>query len=192
MATYAVIAEAGASLLALLREAMSPEPVTHPELIGMASPADKGDLSLSLYLYRVAESSEGRRTEFIASGSGMLQFPPLALDLYYLLTPYSSADLQSRTLDEHRILGKALQVLHDNAVLRAPYLTGSLAERGEELRITMDPMTPDALNGVWNFGSLPQKLSIPLRIGPVYIESTKLKPTTRVVERQIRVRDKGE
>ena len=55
MGSYTIIADAGASLLKLLREQMTPDPVLRPELIGMASPADKGDLVISLYFCSVRE-----------------------------------------------------------------------------------------------------------------------------------------
>ena len=120
----------------------------------------------------------------------MLQFPPSALDLHYLITPYSNADLQSRTLYEHRIIGRALQVLYDNAIVRSPFLQGSLAENSEELRITVDSLSTDTLTGMWNFGDMPFRLSIPIRVGPVYIDSTRVRPTSRVVERQLRLEEK--
>ncbi len=125
-----------------------------------------------------------------ARGSGMLQFPPMALDLHYIVTPYSNADLQSRTLDEHVIMGRALQILHDNAIVRGSYLQGSLAENNEELRIVMEPLTVDALTGMWNFGDMPYKMSLPIRVGPVFLDSTRLKSTTRVVERVIQLEEK--
>ncbi|WP_256256137.1 DUF4255 domain-containing protein [Paenibacillus sp. BC26] len=189
--TYSAIADAGASLLKLLRENMTPEPVAQSELIGMASPADKGDLVLSLYLYRITENSEARRNEMQARGSGMLQFPPMAVDLHYILTPYSSADLHSRTLDEHVIIGRAMQVLHDHAIVRGGYLQGSLAESNEELRVVVESLPVDILTGLWNFGDMPYKMSLPIRVGPVNVDSTRLKSTTRVVERHIKLEEKG-
>jgi len=47
---YTAIADAGASLVKLLREHMAPDPIPRSDLIGIASPADKGDLALTLYL----------------------------------------------------------------------------------------------------------------------------------------------
>ncbi len=170
---------------------MTPEPVAQPELIGMASPADKGDFVLTLYLYRVSENGESRRNEPLPRGNGMLQHPPMAVDLHYILTAYSNADLQSRTLDEHRIIGRALQIMYDHAIVRTPYLQGSLADSGEELRVALEPLSADALSGMWNFGETPYRLTVPIRVGPVLIDSTRIKSATRVVERHIRLEDKN-
>lgn len=189
--SYTAIAEVGASLLKLLREQLSPDPIARPDLIGLASPADKGDLSLSLYLVGVRESGEARRNAMQAQG-GQLRYPPLALDLTYMVTAHSAAEPLARTLDEHLMLGKVMQTLYDNAVLRAPYLEGSLAMSGEELRITAENMDTDQLVRLWQFGDLPYKLSLVYRVGPILLESTRVKPGPRVVERRITLRDFGE
>lgn len=186
-----MIADTGASLVKLLRENMVPEPVGQPESIGLASPDDKGDLQLSLFLYSVREHGEARSNQMIGVGTGALQYPPMALELSYLLTAHSSAELQNRALDEHRILGKAVQVLHDNSVLRGGYLQGTLAENNEELRIAPDKLSMDSLRNIWNFSDIPYKLSVGYSVGPVMIDSTRIKPTKRVLEREIRLTERG-
>ena len=187
---YTVVADVGLSLLKLLREHLSPDPVPRPDLIGMASPVDKGDLALTLYLCSIRENGEARRNEMLPQG-GVLRYPPLAVDLQYMLTAHSAADLHTRILDEHRILGKAMQALYDNSVLRSPYLEGTLLENGEELRITHENLNTDQLTQLWQFGDNPYKLSLLYRVGPVLLESNRVKPGSRVLERRITLRDKG-
>ncbi|MBD2846097.1 DUF4255 domain-containing protein [Paenibacillus sp. IB182496] len=192
IAGYTVIADVGSTLIKLLRDQMTPEPVAQPELIGMASPADKGDLSLSLYLFNIKENGESRRTQMQPLGTGELQYPPLAINLHYLLTAHSAADMQSRTLDEHRMLGRALQLLHDHAVIRGPLLQGGLAESGEEIQIAVESIASDTLTGFWNFGDAPYKMSLVLRVGPVFLDSTRTRKASRVIEREIRLQDKDD
>jgi hypothetical protein len=177
-------------LLKLLREQLVPDPVPRPDLIGMASPADKSDFVLTLYLYSIRENGDARRSDLVPQG-GELRYPPMALDLQYIITAHSSADLHSRTLDEHRVLGRVLQVLHDHSVLRSPYLEGSLAASGEEVRITPESFDANQMAGIWRFGESPYKLSLVYRVGPVLVDSTRVKPSPRVVERHITLRDKG-
>ncbi|MFD0674114.1 DUF4255 domain-containing protein [Cohnella sp. GCM10027633] len=177
-------------MLKLLREQLCPDPVPRPELIGIASPVDKGDLALSLYLFSVRENGESRRNDLIAQG-GVLKFPPLAVDLHYLITAHSSADVLSRALDEHRILGRTMQVLYDNALLRGAYLEGTLADNQEDLRIASESYSSDQLAQAWQFGDTPYKLSMMYRVGPVMLESNRVKPGPRVIERRITLQDKG-
>lgn len=168
---------------------MTPDPIPRPDLIGIASPADKGDLALSLYLCAVRENGDARRNEMQLQG-GVMRYPPLTVDLHYLLTPHSTADLQTRALDEHRLLGRAAQVLYDHSIVRSPYLEGTLAENEEELRITSVGLEPDQVTRYWSFGDLPYKLSLVYRVGPVLLESNRVKATSRVVERRITLQEK--
>ena len=184
---YSVIADVSLSLVRLLREHMTPDPIPQPELIGLASPDDRGDLYLSLFLYGVKESGDNRQTQMIPRGAGEIQYPPMAVDLHYMMTVRSPAELQSRALDEQRILGRAMQVLYDNSVLRGSTVVGTLSERGEEVRIVMDNISGDGLLNMWNFADTPYRLTVNYTVGPVMIDSTRIKRTSRVLERDISI-----
>lgn len=188
IADYTVIADVGNSLLKLLREQMPTDLISQPEQIGLSSPSDHGDLRLSLFLYNVRENGEYRQNQMINRGSGDLQYPPISLELFYLLTAYSKAELHSRSQDESRILGKAMQILHDHSILRASYLQGSLAEKNEELKITLDNLHTDVLIKLWNFPNTPYKLSLSYAVGPVLLDSKRTKATKRVEEVEFNVR----
>jgi hypothetical protein len=181
---YTVIADVGMTIIQLLRDNMVNEPIQQPEFIGLSHPNDKGDLSLSLFLYSVKESAD-RQTQMLSRGQNTLQFPPMTVELFYLLTAHSAAELQTRSLDEHRILGKALQVLYDNSIIKGHVLQGSLADTNEELRIVMENLSLDTLISL--FPNTPYKLSVCFSVGPVHIESTRMKATKRVVERDISI-----
>ncbi|HWR60834.1 MAG TPA: DUF4255 domain-containing protein, partial [Clostridia bacterium] len=182
MGRYTVISDVGSTLVNLLRENMVPEPVLQPEMIGLASPADKGDLRLSLFLYNIVESGDLRNNQLQVSESGLLQYPPMSLNLYYMLTAYSSSELSSRALDEQRILGKAMQVFFDNSIIRGSALQGTLREKNEEVKIVMDNIPVDILIKLWNFPNIPYKLSVSYLVGPIYLDSTRTKQTKRVME----------
>ncbi|MEI7025315.1 DUF4255 domain-containing protein [Paenibacillus sp. y28] len=186
MADYTVIAEVGQTLVQLLRQEMTPEPIGQPEHIGLAPPADKGDLSLSLFLYTVRDNPEHRRTTMISKGSTQ-QYPPMAVNLHYLVTAHSASDIHSRSVDEHRMLGKVMQVFHDHAVLRGSQLIGSLAERNEELRITREELAME--NAFGFFQEEPYKLSLSYMVGPVFIDSIRTKPVKRVLEAEFRLQE---
>lgn len=184
MGDYTVIADVNHSLLELLREKMVPEPILQPELIGLASPADKGDLNLSLFMYHIMEYGEIRQNQLIARDSKSMSYPPMALDLYFLVTAHSTAELHSRGLDEARILGKVMQVLYDHSVLKGSYLKGTLAENNEEIRIVINNEPIEILTRIWNFPNVPYKLSLSYEVGPVYLDSQRLKSGQRVTRRK--------
>lgn len=185
---YTVIADVGNTLLKLFRDNMTPEPVPNGEMIGLCSPADKGDYRLTLYLHRVEESGEFRSTVMQSSGLGKLKYPPLSINLYYLLTAYSTADLKSRAFDENRIFGRAMQVVYDHSILRGSFLLGTLAEKNEEIRIELINLPADEMTKIWNFPNLPYKLSLCYRVGPVNIDSMRIKETRRVMDVGINIK----
>lgn len=176
------IAEAGNTLLKLLRDNMVPEPVSKPEMIGLCSPAEKGDFMLTVYLYNIEESGDFRNTAMSSAGAGRMQYPPISVYLDYLITAYSSTDLKSRMADENRIMGRVIQLLYDNSILKGMYLQGTLAEKNEQIRTTMRKITVDEMTKIWNFPNTPYKLSVGYRLGPVNIDSNRTRITTRVTE----------
>lgn len=176
------------SLVKLLRGALVPELIAHPDGVGLAHPADKGDLNLTLFLYGVRENADYRSSDYIDGGGGELRFPPIALDLFYLVTAHSSSDIHSRGIDEHRILGKTIQTLYDHNVLRGDDLVGSLAGSSQPIRLSKEDVP---LETVINFfPDMPYKLSLSYKAGPVFVDSTRTRPVARVSEREIRMRRK--
>lgn len=176
------------SLAKLLRAALVPDLIPHPDGVGLAHPADKGDLSLTLFLYGVKENADYRSSDYIDDGGGSLRFPPIALDLFYLVTAHSASDILSRGIDEHRILGRTIQTLYDHSVLKGDELVGSLAGSGQAIRVTKEDAP---LETVINFfPDMPYKLSLSYAVGPVFVDSTRTRPVSRVTERNVRLREK--
>lgn len=126
----------------------------------------------------------------IKLNDGNLMYPPTSFNLYYLMTAYSTAELKSKALDEHKILGRAIQVLNDNAILKGDALYGSLSGAEEEIKIQIKNLNYDEMMRIWNFHDVPYSLSIAYRVGPVLIDSTRIKKVKRVVESRIEIREK--
>lgn len=180
LADYSVIADVGETLVGLLRDELTPHVVSQPESIGLATPHDRGSLALCLYLYNVAESGIQRETQMVPRGQNSQQFPPLTVQLEYLLTAYSSADLTLRAIEEARIMGKAIQALYDFSVVRGNLLKGSLREANEQIRIVSRNLTIQELSDVWMFKDVPYRLSMAYSVGPVYVNSTRMRTTKKV------------
>src|SRR6516225_6442436 len=95
MSDYTVLAELGDALVSVLFAEMNSDPVVKTLIdsesrISLQSPADlKNDNSvrLSIYLYRVVENGYMKNRFPVEGNGGRLRKPPLALDLYYLITP---------------------------------------------------------------------------------------------------------
>jgi hypothetical protein len=68
---------------------------------------------LNLYLYQVAENGHLKNQEIPGHGHpGAYGYPPLSLDLHYLLTAYGSSETTADAdLDAQQVLGDAMRVL---------------------------------------------------------------------------------
>ena len=181
MSNYTMIAEIGNALIKLLRKELVPDMIKNDTAIGLASPAEKGDMALCVYLYDVKESERYRMSGMICNGENRQKFPPVHLTLFYMITAFSSSDVKFRSDEEQRILGRVIQVLHDYPILN-PH-TMEFGTGGEEgIRMEMDKADMDEKTKVWNFPNLAPKLSLFYHMGPVPIESAKTKTIKRVQE----------
>lgn len=188
MSEYTVIGDVGETMIQLLRENM--QGLINPASIVLASPGEfeaQDNPRLSLFLYQVVENAHLKNQEMQSLNTTTVQYPPLTLDLYYMLTSYGStqvADKTDRAVEEHKVLGRAMQIFYDNAVLRGSLLRGSLSGADEELRLTLHPAPLEEMNRLWNsFPDKPFKLSVCYLVTPVKIDATRKMEVRRVLER---------
>ncbi len=185
MSDYNAIADVGETLIELLRENMS-DLIPDGSKIALVSPGeieDNDNFLLSLFLYQVSENINLRNMEMENMGPSKLKAPPLALDLCYMLTSYPQeiGDSLARAKEEHRNLGRAMQVLHDNTVLAGSVLRGSLSANNTELRVIGTSLSLDDLIKIWStFGGKSFRPSVCYQVTPVRIESSREKTVSRV------------
>jgi hypothetical protein len=140
-------------------------------------PAEDGVRNVSLWLYQVVQNEHLRNAAFVRQGSdGVEQYPPLSLNLYYLLTPSTGKDE-----GDQRVLGKALQVFHDQAIL--PMASTESPGEGEELHISLVQRTIEELAEVWEALQKPYRLSVCYEVRVVRISSRRVVQARRIGER---------
>ncbi len=177
MSDYTAIADVGESLIELLRNNMRNLIPNQDEIVlGSPGEIEAGDnVRLSLFLYQVLENIYLKNQKMQTIDSTRSKHPPLALDLYYILTSHPSAqkiDRTDSTLNEHTILGRAMQILYDRTVLTGTDLKGSLDKANVELHLTLNPLNLDDLTKIWNtFQGKPFMTSVCYLVTPVYIDS---------------------
>jgi hypothetical protein len=133
--------------------------------------------TVNLFLFRVTENAFAKNQDWQPVGTGDLRYPPLALNLFYVLTPFAV-----NKLDEHRILGEAMRIFHDNAILQAPMLKGALEHTAEELKVDLCQLTIEDLTRIWNALNQPYRLSVCYEVRIVMVDSTVERPIRRVIE----------
>jgi hypothetical protein len=131
---------------------------------------------LNLFLYQTAINPAWCNMVIPARvKGGESGFPPLALDLYYLVTAYGSKD--DETLS-HRLLGQAMRCLHDHTTLETDELRNALPgndlhAQGERVRITLQPLSLEEISKLWTAFQTQYRLSAAYKVSVVLIESTK-------------------
>jgi hypothetical protein len=179
MSDYRAIAAVSASIQQLLRDKMqAPVPVT------LAPPdvavSDVSGERVNLFLYKVEENASLKNMDLPGRGSpGAYGRPPLALDLHYLLTAYGPNE--ENQIAAHQILGDAMAVLHDHAVVLPPQLSARLAGEFENVKIYFEPMSLEELSKIWSSLLLAYRLSTAYRVTVVQIENRQPRTYPRPV-----------
>jgi hypothetical protein len=183
MSDYTVFYDVGESLKQLLADELSP--LVEQKNIKFDSPAQIKENAalpcLSLFLFKVEENSHLKNSDMRHINPPGPRQPPVALDLYYLVTPFSK-----EKDDELRIAGRVVQIFHDNPVLRGRKLKKSLDGAGEKFRVGLYTLPFDELFQLWqSFKDEPFGLSLCYKVTPVEIDSRReLQLPRRVVEKQ--------
>ena len=95
---------------------------------------------LNLFMYRVTPNIGWTNTGYPSRNErgDIINNPPLALDLHYLLTAFGDIELHSEVL-----LGYGMQILHENPVLTRGAIRNSIISA-----TVPDPTTPTVLTGI--------------------------------------------
>ena len=170
MPDFGVIADVSETLRNVLNDALSTlAPPAGAELHDLRGNIPDMPARLTIFLYDVQEDPSARnrpRVRGIMPPDDLsVRKPPMALVLRYLLTPWSD----SRVTD-HIILGRAMQVLYDDAVLNGTQLAGGLALTDEALKVTLAPLSLDERSRVWFAIQKPYRLSIAYEVRVVNLD----------------------
>jgi hypothetical protein len=129
---------------------------------------------VNLFLYQTSLDPAWRNQDMPGvSQPGEDGRPPLPLSLYYLVTAYAENDDE---IVSHRLLGRAMSILHDHPVLDGAEIKAALAESDldeqiERVRITPQPMTLEEMSKLWTTLQTQYRISTAYQACVVLIES---------------------
>lgn len=178
MTDYTAIYEAGESLAELLRSRMTPEPVVKRENIGLCEPHSPEDFQLTIWVYNIEIiKGTGERTGFHPDPDdpSRERFAPMQVKLSVLISAHSKAPAISKSADEYRILGKAMQVINDTPRLPKDCLVGTLTEQGEPVLLEIKQLSSEEISRVWNNTSKTIRPSFGVEISQVFIGSKRVR-----------------
>ena len=182
MSSYMVLAEASEALRDILWDAFNADTVLGPIVgsklaIVFSNPTETARDSanrLSLWLYQVTEN-EFLKNQPVTRGNShqSLQETPLALNLFFLVTPFGPSGGA-----DHMLLGLTMQALYDNAIIRLPDSAGSM---GEELRVIFSRLSLEELTLIWQALREPYRLSVCYQVRVTRIDSRRTMQHARTV-----------
>jgi hypothetical protein len=147
---------------------------------------------LSLWLYRVTEDEFLKNQPMERAGVNRIngadsdrtrtdRVAPLALNLFYLLTPMASLSNPTEVDSDLSVLGQVMHALYDNAIIQ---LRSPAENVAEELRIILCRLTLEELTRVWEALQEPYRLSVCYQVRVVRIDSDRTQTHGRVTERR--------
>ncbi len=187
MYTYKVIADVGNGLLKMLRSNLVPNLINTANGILLASPQDRGDAQLSIYLYDIEENLELRNLDLLNIDASTKRKPPIYLNLYYMVTAYSSSDVKYKAMEEQKILGAVVQTFYDNGRIEPAFLNAPAPGKKDCIDIALMHMPFETKQKCWNVQELGYKTSLFYKVSPVPIDSGKGIKITRVVDAEMEV-----
>jgi hypothetical protein len=131
---------------------------------------------VNLFLYHTEPNAAWRNMDIPQRiRPGETGYPPLALNLYYIVTAYGQDNSE---LIAHLLLGAAMRILHDHAVLsrdeiELTFAASALHEQLERVRITPQPVSLDDISKLWTGFQSEYRLSAAYQVSVVLIDSTR-------------------
>lgn len=155
-----------------LRNLLSSEMQLNPAVeVTILSPDEPGSSRrVNLFLFRVEENQFLANQDFVATPGNHLVPPPMALNLYYLLTVYAQNDTALGNVAAHEILGEAMRVLRQNSPVPRDQLAAGLSDARERIQIVCKKPDPEELSRVWATFGKPYRLSVLYEVSCVQLD----------------------
>jgi hypothetical protein len=194
LSNYVVIAKVSEALRSILWDGFQVDSVissiiSSPQEITFKNPTETARDSanrLSLWLHQVTENEFAKNKPMVRTDDQTLHYPPMALNLYYLVTPFAPSGEPEA---EHLLLGKTMEILYDNAiVVLSEDVSGE--EVAEELRIVFCRLSLEELTRIWEALREPYRLSVCYLVRITHIDSLRQVEGRRVIERVAGYADK--
>jgi hypothetical protein len=192
MSNALAIAAVTATLKQILQQGVAQDP-SDPDLSDATVtilPPDKARgvnsaNQLNLFLYQIQRNAAWVNSDMPRQVlSGETGFPPLPLNLWYLLTAFGRNDDSDNSLQPfgHHLLGKAMSILHDHPVLSAADIIAAtqtilpasdLDRQIERVRITFQPLSVEEIYRLWTGFATAYRLSAAYEAAVTLIESKR-------------------
>ncbi len=179
MGDYTVILDVGETIKSVLWSSIEGSLFTEADiyfvesnivLTGLKQTGQVDDTAkIKLFIFRVYEAPEMKNLPHEISTDLVSKPPPLYLTIDLLIIP----NLEKH-IDNLKLAGKIIEILHENPVVRVPFLTGSLKDTDAELKVIDNPISLDDLTKLWtSFPETSLQLSLSYKITNIPLDPTR-------------------
>ena len=102
--------------------------------------------------------------------------------VYYVVSVCSKAEIETKALDEAKIIGKIIQIFKYNPTIPPRYMPNNVGMPIENVPISMLPLNMEEKVKVWTMFGEPYKLSVFYVVGPIAIDSENIHKAKKKVE----------
>lgn len=204
MATWQLIEYTSRTMVDLIRAHLDAVMPGHQVDVRLATPhtfpshKNLRRSAITVFLYRVFEHAELRNSAQRRMPDGSLRRQPLAIECCFLITTWGArgndpvANDESAALEEHRLLGIAMQAMYDHAEVDRAELYEDLSRASvwgprDALQISLDSLPIEDLYRIWDSSEIPYQLSATYRVRVLGLDSSEVLRSTPVVDADIRV-----
>lgn len=186
MPDHNVIADVSRTLRSVLTDGLSvltPPPPPVAEVHNLQDNIATNPARVTIFLFEVVEDPSQRNrppTRRDAPPLAEVVRPPMALLLRYLLTPWSGD-----RITDHQILGRAMEVLYDSAILNGTQLAGGLQNTNTALKLKLAPLTLEERSRVFYAVQRPYHLSVSYEVRVVNLDSQSARGHAPVSSRSL-------
>jgi hypothetical protein len=170
MSTATAIGLVSESLRELLLVGMQVTP--KPKVTILAPDESADEPRINLFLYKIQENPALRNMDWQVKPGypNQLMPPPLSLNLFYLMTPYTAKSGDDGNTFAHAILGDAMRVFYEHPIIPRDRLSAGLESAREQIRILLSPVDLDELSRVWSTFTQPYRLSVMYEVSVVQLD----------------------
>ena len=158
-------------------------PAPTAQLHDLVTPVTSDPPTVTLFLYQIVEDPSVRNrvtTTRVVNGDLRSLKQPLGLCLHYMVTAWGG-DRHT----EQRMLGRVLQILHDDAILDGLELSGVLAGTPAQLLVSLAALELEDRARVWSAIGQTYRLSVNYEVRVVNVDAQTETSATPVRERLI-------
>ncbi|SKB73073.1 Protein of unknown function [Lachnospiraceae bacterium] len=192
MADYTAIYETGNAITEILRDALTPEPVSKREMISLCTPYEEDNNQLTVHLYHVEMDTQFDTPKYRTVGPTKMEMAPSIVNAYYLITAHSKAPVQLKEADTYRILGAAIQAIADMPTITDNYLNGSLVSDQSNIHLEIENNDFEKMMKIWNNTQTPYKASFVVKATGIAISSKRTKKISRVTDATLTLDQKAQ